>query len=142
MEFRFTLIGEIVPQARPRISTRSGLPKAYDSEKSRDFKEYVSHMAYQSMDGHEPFSGPIVVSICVYRRVPSTWSKLKVARALDNMIFPTGRPDVDNLAKGIMDGMTGVVWVDDAQVVRLIVEKKYDNQDWASVRVLFIQEDR
>lgn len=33
--------------------------------------------------------------------------------------------DVDNLGKAIMDGMNGIAWHDDRQVIRLEVEKEY-----------------
>jgi len=31
--------------------------------------------------------------------------------------FPVGRPDVDNLLKSLLDGLRGVLWADDCQVV-------------------------
>lgn len=34
------------------------------------------------------------------------------------------KPDVDNVAKLVMDAMNGCIYLDDAQVARLIVEKK------------------
>lgn len=33
--------------------------------------------------------------------------------------------DVDNLLKGVMDGMSGTVYADDKQVVRVVAEKRY-----------------
>jgi crossover junction endodeoxyribonuclease RusA len=39
--------------------------------------------------------------------------------------LPTTRPDVDKLARAILDALTGIVWVDDAQVVALHVAKRY-----------------
>lgn len=33
--------------------------------------------------------------------------------------------DVDNLAKGVMDALSGVAYDDDSQVVRLVAEKRY-----------------
>jgi Holliday junction resolvase RusA-like endonuclease len=35
----------------------------------------------------------------------------------------TGRGDSDNVAKAVLDAGTGVLWVDDAQVSRLVVTK-------------------
>lgn len=36
---------------------------------------------------------------------------------------PGREPDIDNLAKSWLDGLNGIVWVDDTQVRRLVVEK-------------------
>jgi crossover junction endodeoxyribonuclease RusA len=35
------------------------------------------------------------------------------------------RPDIDNTAKGILDSLNGVAYIDDGQVYRLTVEKWY-----------------
>ena len=35
------------------------------------------------------------------------------------------RPDLDKLVRGVLDPLTGVVWSDDAQVTRLVAEKRY-----------------
>jgi crossover junction endodeoxyribonuclease RusA len=41
-------------------------------------------------------------------------------------LWPAKRPDVDKLARAVLDGLTdGGAWVDDGQVVRLRVEKHY-----------------
>lgn len=44
-------------------------------------------------------------------------------------------PDVDKLARAILDGMTGIVFRDDAQVAHLNVWKEYGSQAYASVQV-------
>ena len=38
---------------------------------------------------------------------------------------PTTKPDADKLARAILDGLTGVLFDDDSQVVELAVYKKY-----------------
>ncbi len=44
------------------------------------------------------------------------------------------RLDLDKLARALLDGMTGVVYVDDKQVVRLVAAKEW-GEDGASVTV-------
>lgn len=39
--------------------------------------------------------------------------------------YPTTKPDLDKLARACLDALTGVWYVDDAQVVSLTVEKAY-----------------
>lgn len=41
---------------------------------------------------------------------------------------PHARIDVDNVAKACLDALTGVIWRDDRQVVRLLVEKSTGDQ--------------
>lgn len=38
---------------------------------------------------------------------------------------PTGKPDVDKLARAVLDALTGIVWADDAQVAGLAAYKRY-----------------
>jgi Holliday junction resolvase RusA-like endonuclease len=42
--------------------------------------------------------------------------------------YPNVMPDLDKLARAILDALTGIVWRDDAQVVRLDVEKIYHEE--------------
>ena len=39
--------------------------------------------------------------------------------------YPTTKPDIDKLARAILDALTGVCYKDDSQVVRLVAEKVY-----------------
>lgn len=36
------------------------------------------------------------------------------------------RKDLDNLSKGTIDALTGIVFKDDSQIVKLAIEKRYD----------------
>ena len=38
---------------------------------------------------------------------------------------PTKKPDIDNLAKSILDSCNGIAYKDDAYVTKAIIEKKY-----------------
>ena len=39
--------------------------------------------------------------------------------------LPTTRPDVENLAKGLLDSWNGVLYRDDSQVAELMLSKAY-----------------
>jgi Holliday junction resolvase RusA-like endonuclease len=52
---------------------------------------------------------------------------------LDNKIYPTIKPDTDNIAKSILDSLNGIAYKDDKQVVKLTVEKRYDEIPSVSV---------
>lgn len=54
---------------------------------------------------------------------------------------PWGRPDVDKLVRSAGDSMTGIVYDDDARIVRAVIEKRFatatrDVGMWIRLRVL------
>ena len=55
--------------------------------------------------------------------------------------YPTGSPDVDKLARCVLDGLTGVVYVDDAQVVRLMADKCYARAPYSVPGVVVTVDD-
>lgn len=69
----------------------------------------------QSRWGGKKFDTPLFVHISIYCTEPKT-TKL-----------PHPKPDVDNFAKGVMDAMNDVVYVDDSLIQKLIVEKFWVN---------------
>ena len=49
----------------------------------------------------------------------------KQAAALAGTLWPTGKPDGDNMVKLYSDSLNKIVWRDDSQIVRLRFEKRY-----------------
>jgi Holliday junction resolvase RusA-like endonuclease len=60
-----------------------------------------------------------------YYGVPKSKSKKVAADMLNGHILPTKKPDIDNIAKIILDGLNGIAWDDDKQIVELLVGKRY-----------------
>lgn len=48
----------------------------------------------------------------------------------------SSRPDVDKLVRAVLDGITGVVLADDAQVAELRATKEYGDEPGAEVMVM------
>jgi Holliday junction resolvase RusA-like endonuclease len=48
------------------------------------------------------------------------------------------KPDIDKTCRSVLDAMTGVIFVDDAQVVRILMDKVYgpSEQVHVSARVM------
>lgn len=57
--------------------------------------------------------------------IPVSWSKAKKEAATKGDVLPTTKPDIDNLAKCVLDALNGIAYRDDNQVVRLEVSKFY-----------------
>ncbi|WP_348772908.1 RusA family crossover junction endodeoxyribonuclease [Paenibacillus sp. Marseille-P2973] len=134
MKIRFTVYGEPVAQGRPKFSTAGGFAKAYDPEKSKDYKDYVRLAASQ----HAPaflLEGPIQMTLIAYRSIPKSFSKKKAAEAEAGIVFPTTKPDADNYLKGVKDALKGVIWRDDSQVVDATVRKRYSNRPRIEVHI-------
>lgn len=131
-DVKITIPGEPVPQGRPRF-TRSG--HAYDPEKSHAYKAAVALLARRAMKGNEPMDGAVGCYIEFTHTIPKSFTKGKRLAARYGMYAKATRPDIDNLAKGVMDAIKGIVWRDDAQVTTLSLRKRYGDEPGVLVRV-------
>ena len=61
------------------------------------------------------------VTICATFEPAASWSKKKTAAHLNRP--HTQRPDLDNCAKAILDGLNRIAWGDDGQVSEIHVRK-------------------
>ena len=50
----------------------------------------------------------------------------------------TKRPDIDNLAKAILDGLNGIAYTDDNQVAELEIQKLYSDKARTEVEIIEI----
>ena len=57
---------------------------------------------------------------------------------MEGLIRPHKKPDVDNIAKVVLDALNGLVYTDDKQVTDLRVRKRYDTVERIEV---IIQDD-
>ncbi|MBO9609184.1 MAG: RusA family crossover junction endodeoxyribonuclease [Paenibacillaceae bacterium] len=121
---KFTVLGEPVAQGRPRFTTFSGFPRAYDPKKSSDYKDYIK-LAAREYAPSVLLDGPLELQVRVFRSTPKSFSKKKASAAEAGNIVPVSKPDVDNYLKGIKDALKGIIWRDDSQVVDAFASKRY-----------------
>ena len=126
----FTIPGEPCSQGRPRAfryRAKDGQQRVgmYDPQKSRSWKGVAQVHMQQAMDAagqtaplylsHSPVD---VLVVAVFTCPRGDYRKGPVPRRPH-----AKRGDAENIAKAVMDAATGILWVDDAQVARLVVEK-------------------
>lgn len=139
----FTIIGFPVAEARARF-TRQGV--AYTPAKTRAWKQLVRKTATAAAIEaglHEPIAGPVALYLEFVMPVPPSWTKGKKLKASLGELQPTSKPDIDNLAKAIMDGINNclddddkpIIWHDDSQVVRLVATKRYGQTGLVNVNI-------
>ena len=123
----FEIPGSPIGQGRPKFSTINGHAKAYDPEKSRNYKAYVKLLATQAMkeQGFTMIDGPCCLDIMAFFEVPKSKSKKFKERASLGLERPTKKPDIDNIVKALQDALNGLAYKDDSSIVYLSVAKCY-----------------
>lgn len=129
----FTFEIEPVPQLRPRVSSRPYL-RVYDPPKVKNFKNLLRSLAVNQY-ARPPLIGPLSVSLTFYRPVQKSISKTEREQRLSNQSKPVVKPDTDNYIKSTLDALNGVLWHDDAQIVKLTGEKRYSDKPKITVSV-------
>lgn len=120
----FTILGEPKAKQRPR-HTKKGF--TYTPKQTVNYENYVKLCYQQSKEenGFEKLDGMIRAIITCYFSIPKSFSKKKREKAIQEKIRPTKKPDLDNIAKSILDSLNDIAFDDDKQVVTLLVNKFY-----------------
>jgi len=121
----FTIPGDPVGKGRPRVGKIAGNARLFTPAKTVNYENRVAHAASVALAGRPLLERAAAVNIFIDCSVPASWSQKKQRMALAGEMFPTSKPDADNVVKAIFDGMNSVVWRDDVLVVDLRVRKRY-----------------
>ena len=76
-----------------------------------------------------PLDGPVSLHMTYYMPRPKTAKPSK-------RLYPHVRPDIDKLERAVLDGLTGVVFSDDAQVVAIDHRKLYADGCSPGVKII------
>ena len=98
--------------------------RSYTPKKTSDYETEVRTQA-QAVMTREPLETPLAVYLYFRLPIPRSYTKKRSEACLSGSERPTKKPDIDNLAKSVLDGLNGVVWHDDSQIVSLHLTKVY-----------------
>jgi len=119
-KFEFVIPGKPYPLKRPR---RASFGDMFDPKENVQAKLLVAQIARLAI--RSPMEGPVVLcATFLFERPKSHYGKSLKASA---PIYHTQRPEVDNLIKTVLDGLNGIAWGDDAQVVEVSGRKAWSD---------------
>lgn len=135
MKASFTVFGRPQGKGRPRF----GQGRTYTPKSTREYETKIAD-AYRrmcSVNGTVMHFGdrPIRMEIIAFYPLPKSSSRAVQEAAFSGEIRPTIRPDLDNVAKTVMDALNGVAYDDDKQVVHITAQKRYGVEGMVCVMV-------
>lgn len=118
----FTVLGIPKPQGSKRayVNKHTGRAQLVDQAGAplQDWRVDVQQAAIIAMDGRPPYDCPIYISLRFHLQRPKSHPK-------NRQTWPATRPDIDKLARAVLDALTHICFHDDGQVVFLSVAKAW-----------------
>lgn len=131
----FTVPGAPQGKGRAKIVRIGGFSRMATPAKTVAYEGLIAHAAHAAMAGRQLLEGPVRCSLLLHCQIPASWSQKKQRLALEGGVYPTTKPDADNVLKAVFDGLNGVVWKDDVQCVDVVVTKRYAGTPCVQVRI-------
>ena len=125
MNVRFTVPGEPKGKARPRVyRDNAGNSRAVTPKETITYENLVKWV-YQNTPGATKLDGELEARIIAMYSIPKSMTKKNRQLIDEGKLHPTKKPDLDNVAKIVLDSLNGIAYSDDSQIVKLTVEKHY-----------------
>lgn len=120
MRIAFTVPTLPVAQPRAKATAINGKARMYEAKKEHPIHTFKAtiRLAAAQLHAGEPEKGALGA------RLTFVFPMKKKAR-----IHKATKPDVDNLAKGVLDTLNGLLYVDDGQVADLTIRKWHAGAD-------------
>lgn len=131
--FSFTVEGRPKGKGRPRQSPFGGRP--FTPKATVEAERAVAKVAMIERRAAPLMTGTVDLTIVAVFRVPPSWKRADRVAALAGQMEYTGKPDRDNIAKLVMDALNGVLWIDDAQVNRGPIVRRYGEPERTEITV-------
>jgi Holliday junction resolvase RusA-like endonuclease len=130
----FVVPGAPYGKGRPRASSRGGFVRLYTPAATVAYEGEIARLAEIARADWPVMATPMSLRVIAHHPIPVSWPKKKQQAALAGDLIP-GKPDLDNVAKAVLDALNGVIYEDDKQVIRLVAEKRYSFEPRVEVYV-------
>jgi len=117
---RVVIPGEPNAQGRGRAVRMGKFVRIHPDARDGRWRGRAQVVMQEAMAGRPPLTGDLELRIRGVWECPASLARKTSPRPRG---WFQGRKDADNVAKAVQDAGNGVLWIDDRQVVRLVVEK-------------------
>ena len=124
----FKVDGNPVGKQRARYVKRGNHVSTYTPEKTRTYETLIKESAKQAMGSSEPLETPVTLYLYIRVPIPKSCTKKRLEAIQNGSEKPIKKPDASNILKSVEDGMNGVVYKDDSQIVNIHVTKVYSSE--------------
>lgn len=101
MKINFVIPGRVQAKQRPRFNGKF----AYTPKQTVEYENWIRTCLLDKYKEIKPSEKPLKAKIIAYYEIPKSTSKKKKQQMLNCEIFPTVKPDTDNIAKSILDSL-------------------------------------
>lgn len=134
IHYLFTIVGRPKGKDRPRFS-KDG--HTYTTRKTKEYEDLIKYIFRIEKHGKMiPEGRRIAVTISANFKIPSSDNKAEAEKKRRGITQATIKPDVDNIAKIVLDALNGIAYRDDSEVVELHVYKQYAEKNDVKVEVV------
>lgn len=132
----FTVYGQAEPAGSKRAFVVKGRAVVTDANRrSAPWKQEVASQGAMAMADIALLEGPLEVWFTIYVPRPAGHFGKKGNLLPSARLYPTARPDLLKLARGLEDALTGIVWRDDSQIVVERLVKLYGDPARVEVEI-------
>jgi len=136
-----------LPIAQPRHQVARGRAYIPSGHKIHAYKEIINHIANSHMKEYDRkiFDCPLKADLVFMFERPKSHFKKNGDLSKAGKKFPkkTSKGDIDNLQKSVFDSLNGVMYVDDSQICKAVVSKKWGPENITVVKLtpLYVPDD-
>lgn len=110
----FKVYGQPKGKARPRFANG----RVYTPKATKDYEAKIKKAYLTVSNGYSFGDKPVRISITAF------FKKAKSNKG----IYAIKKPDLDNIVKAVLDGLNGVAYNDDSQVIYISAAKVYGDE--------------
>jgi Holliday junction resolvase RusA-like endonuclease len=126
----FTLAIDPVPKARPKFRRQGKWVRTYTPSETVRFESDFKVLA-RPYKPEKPLEGPVKLLIDFYFRRPKSVPKKRV--------YPSVKPDIDNLIKAVKDAGNSYFWKDDSLICEIAAGKYYSTDQTSFIEITILE---